>query len=467
MLITKLKYEVITSLSEFISFAFFIILLFWIFQSRSLELSENVFLSDLLNNWSKKPMQSIFKAEGNFECENELFTREWEGTESACDCRNSYHYGVKSDIFYGKCSFMQIVVGCREIGEEPSMIAKKWKGAKLCVNHLEMNFLDTVTIIGTKCPKKYILCGVDSKNFNLCFPKHIGCPVNKIKLTNSDKTPSEYQTTIQLNDDWFFHYSDLFTNNSILIDIKYSEGRVCINPSETNLKLNYLKYKKINDNYNFTIGTCTSRIGKFNFDERYSLLDSVSKFKFFQDNKIIQQIEKLPHLNSQDLINYNAYLYERSYIHWSPYCRSDKELSPEVIINDLSSLTLIDGLFNFAKFYFIIISLFHLIVIPLIEFLLSKYKYNNKLINYLNRFSFLLFFAFIQVIILLLFILNKYSYLSKKFVAQKCGDYTTNMIFNDIGKGMNELAITSYKILLFALCLFGVIVINKILKNQI
>lgn len=482
MLTTKFKHEIIIAVSQCLSIGMFLFLLFILYRTNSLQVNENVFIIDLLQNWEKRGVKQFYvdNSKSSEECGggSVFFEREWEGTHPGCDCRPSYYYGVKSDIFKGRCSFMQIIIGCKEINEVSPSIAKKWKGAKLCVKPHHYNFYDSITIIGEKCPKKYVLCGTDTKNFNLCFPKHHGCPVNKIKVTNSHKLPKEekqFFSNIKLNDDWYFHYSSDYNNNTLLIDVKYSEGRVCINPSETNIKSGYQKFKKIGlENYSqsnsdsitpLTPGpSCQTKIGKFNLDERFKIIDSVSKFKFYSDNGIMQKIEKLPQIYSQDLINYNSYLYERSYIHWSPFCRADQELAPEVIVNDLLNLATLDGYIQFLFWFFIFIFFLHSIHLSLRSILLHPGKKLN-IDCFFDNFILILVITLIPLTILIIHILHKHFYLVKKFIFQKCGDYATNMAFTDIGRNLNDLSISVYQTLLMTVILLTVLILSKLIKN--
>jgi hypothetical protein len=428
----------------------FIFLLIIIYRTQILKINENVYVMDLLENWEKKTISNFYIASANEECENKLFVREWEGTGEACDCRYSYHYGVKSDIFKGECSFIQTSIGCKEINRVLPVLADKWKGAKVCVESSEYNYYDSVTIIGDKCPKKYILCGTDTKNFNLCFPKKHGCPVNKIKISNYQNLPKnekKYFQTLQLNEDWY---------------VKYSEGRVCINPSETNLKSGYQKFKKINTVTNSELPSgpsCLTKIGKFNIDERYKSIDSVSKFKFYTDNNILKRIDNLPQINPQDLINYNAYLYQRSYIHWSPHCRAHKDLAPDMIVKDLIKISTLDGYLEFFKFFcFLAFTVFS---VQTVLFLLSSKRLNL----FLENLSTLMVITMIPLSFLIIFSLHQHSYLTKKLMSQKCGDYITNMTLNNIGKNLNDLTISFYQILLITIVLLSVLIVNSIIKN--
>jgi hypothetical protein len=452
---TKLKYEIFMTLFRLLIFALFVFLLCLMFKSTTLGVSDNVFIKDLIENWEKSAIKEIYPEQGN--CKEEFLQRLWEGTTPGCDCRGSVHYGLKSEISTNDCTFMQVVLGCKQIqGLEP-VNTHVWKGTKLCVRRHEYNFFDSMTITGDKCPKRYSLCGVDTRGFNLCFPKKYGCPVNSIKVSNHPSSSGGYES-IKLNDDWYLHYSNGYKNSSIITNIKYSEGRVCINPSETNLK-SYMKFKK--GHMNFSNSTCFTKIGKFQFDERYKVFDSVSKFKFYTDNKILREVEKLPQVNFQDLINYNSYIYSRSYIHWSPYCRENKELSPESFIGDLLSLIVIDSYLEFSQYIFLIA--FFVFTIGLI--VCNSININEKYINFYDSLVLVLILTFLPMIGLVAFILSRHSLVINKFVSQKCGDYITNSSFNEIGKNLSEMIINTYQTILWLIILISALIIQKIIKK--
>jgi len=400
----------------------------------------------------------VFKKTPNTENENcdknSLFiTRNWEGTSPACNCKN----GVKSEIYKSKCSFLQIARGCKEISAVENKIADIWKGSKLCIKNHQNNYFDSITTIGDKCPPKYNLCGTDTKKFNLCFPKKYGCPINQVIINHNPTNEKRHIkfNSIKLNEDWYLHYSNQYHNHSLIIDVKYSEGRVCSNPIETNLK-SHMKYKNIlNSN-----STCVSKIGKFNFDERFKVLDSISKFQFFNDNSILQKIEKLPQLNSQDLINYNSFIYHRSYIHWSPYCRANNELSPQAFLVDLLSLSQIDAYLDFCFYFFLSIYLFYTLSV-ILQNSINLLKVGDNLLDNTN---FILFLSFLITTGLLIIILQNKIPIVNKFTFQKCSDYQTNLSFNELGRNLSELIIGLHQVVIALIISTSLLVMYKIIK---
>jgi hypothetical protein len=476
MYYTKLKHDLLKNVIEGISFILFLFVMLSVYKIKIMKINEDPFVLDLIENWSKKGVKEIYKTDLAEKCEHPFFQREWEGVEKSCDCRSSYIYGVKTDIFSGSCSFLSTLAGCGTLPKIYPQIVTKWKSSQLCLKYLNSDFHDTITIIGDKCPKNYIICGTDSSSFNLCFAKAHGCPLNRVKISPlGSKISDQYSGKLALNEDWQLQYSNRHTNNSILIDVKYTEGRMCLNPDEVNLKLNYLKFKKphinfdvINQSPNSVHPICKTKFGKINFDERYQVLDSVSKFKFYSDNGIMNNIEQLPNINNQELINYNSFLYERSYIHWSPYCRQDSKLSPKAMIKDLADLTMVDELFNFIRGFFLFISLKFLIIDLTSYFLLTKLKTELRTkIAKISKISSLIFVAtFICLLTLFLLILENYLPLVDKFLSQKCGEYTTNMIFTNIANDLSELTLSGYRILIFSIILLFFLLVKVIIRKK-
>jgi hypothetical protein len=145
----------------------------------------------LLHNWSNKPIKELYFPENDENCDRYFLNYQWEGVPTSCDCKSSNNGSVKGNIYKGKCSMLKSLLGCDTINSLQPINAQKWKNAKICIKEFEIDFSETVTVLGNKCPKHYILCGTDTKNFSLCFPKNHGCPINYIKFSNSEKKASD------------------------------------------------------------------------------------------------------------------------------------------------------------------------------------------------------------------------------------------------------------------------------------
>lgn len=530
----KLKFKswIYNIICDIIVFCILIFMMVKVGQINENKIIKNAYFTDLIENWTNKPIKELYLADNGESCQKDFLNYTWEGVPFTCDCKSSNNGSVKGSLFHGKCSILNSLLGCQTIKKINNQKISKWKNAKICIREHEVDYSMTLTILGNKCPKKYLLCGTDTKGFSICFPKNYGCPVNHIKFSNTERKTSEKIThTLKLNDDWYIHYSNKFTNNSIFVDVKYTEGRMCINPNEANIKNTYLKYKKTQKEIETEKEKeklklhlyCTTKIGKNNFDERYILLDSNSKFKFFTDNRITNVIEKLPHVNSQDLISQTSNLYFRSYIHWSPFCKQDESLNQETMLNDFYKLLVIDDFYVFIEIYF-----FYLFAVNLIQLLInsiilfSEIKYNssfsqlqeafpsNNIINYkveekdimikdnnktiecetmndknmfkkrlifiefiriyFRKISFYIMHGMIMFSIALIsaFLFNIYlseknTNIIERFISQKCGDLITNETFNQIGNRVNFIILNNYQNLLFSIILCGFLLFKTVI----
>jgi hypothetical protein len=520
----KLKREIYNIFSDIIYIFLILIIVYKINNINEYKILDNPYLNDILSNWSTKPIHEIYLAKNDETCEKNFLNYEWEGVPFSCDCKNSHLSSVKGNIYKGQCDNLKILLGCFTIKNIKSITTTKWKNAKICLIEHYIDYSKTLTILGNRCPKKYINCGKDTKNFSICFPKMHGCPVNYLKFSTSDKKYSEkYTRTVKLNDDWFIHYSNRYTNNSIITEIKYSEGRICVNPAEKNIKNSHLKYK-VKENFNKEKekensyedkkirnlekkrnfnphNYCITQIGRNNFDDRYIFLDSNSKFRFYSDNNLNEKIENLPNLNSQDLITQTSNLYYRSFIHWSPFCRQDENLNPMAMIKDIFELIVVDSFFPFIQYYLFILIAVSLILLSfsIIDVFFfdnnnytekenknnlndskskdnNNYNSNRTLITFENLkslkdkiifiFAKILLFstgALIFVIIFNIYLSEKLTPIIIKFSNQKCGDLITNETFDSIARYLGLIILNNYYVLFFAIIMFGVLVLKNIL----
>lgn len=517
----KLKIGLYNILLDLVAISLFLIIIHKITTINQDKIIDDPYLVDLLHNWSNKPIRELYIPKNTENCDRYFLNYKWEGVPVSCDCKSSNNGSVKGNIYKGKCNILNSILGCETIRSIEPQNAQKWKNSNICIREYELDFSESLTVLGNKCPKHYLLCGTDTKNFSLCFPKTHGCPVNYIRFSNSEKKTSDKIThTLKLNEDWYIHYSNKFTNNTIPIDIKYTEGRVCVNPVESNIKSTHLKYKK--DTAEIELEKqkekqknhfyCTTKIGKTNFDERYNHLDSNSKFKFFTDNRITNELERIPHLNSQDLISQTSNIYFRSFIHWSPYCRQDENLNHESMLKDISKLVLVDSFYPLLEKFMLFLLVVQSIVLMFFwinvffekknkntfnessslknkkEEMLSQmnigleYKLRrifslstiekmfDKLIHYSSKiqFIFLRFLIFsvaaiISNIIFSIYLNEKNNSIYERFISQKCGDIITNEIFNQTGKHLSDIILNNYQILLYSIFLIGAIILKTIL----
>ena len=475
----KLKHEILYSIIQIFTISVLLFLLYMVYKSRSHTISDNVFIKDISNNWFTGPINSIISVNKNETCPanyeqmiNEKMVTQYEG----CDCRKSFYYGFTSDIFMGQCTYAQKIIGCSNIMNEDEngvKLLKTWKNVNLCVDRMKLNYFDILPSVKSQCPADYKQCGLDSNHFGLCFPSNIECPINNIMFSNyPNLNNNQYNNKIKLNEDWYIYYSNKFTNNSLYVNFKYSEGRICINPKEKNLKENFL-YFKHNNNYNFyntnykIKRTCLSKLGKITFDERYTQVDSTSKFKFYMDNHILDKVENLANYKAQEMINSHSYLFSRSYIYWSPHCNEKNNLEKLSLINEILNLTVFDGFFDVLIMFTIVMIVFFIVFVPLGK--IFKFNY-NVIVNFLFL---ILSIVFLIVTITVTLLVNRKFKQMNKMSNFKCGDYITNHSFNRVVNDINKLCICGLKmiigqmitIVLFLMNLFLIKNINLTKKN--
>ena len=135
----------------------------------------------------------------------------------------------------------------------------EWKNISFYITRMNKKY--TYPYIINHNSKNTKLCGNDSIYNELYFPKDVICPINYIEFTNSS-TPSlndEYEwITKQLNNNTYMHYTNGYTEGTILIDFKiikydysifvYNSNKfseIDIDDSNKSLKLNY----KMSPNY--------------------------------------------------------------------------------------------------------------------------------------------------------------------------------------------------------------------------
>lgn len=420
-------------------------LVFFTYQINLVSISSNSYVIDLISNWNQFGINSIYLDKTNKgNCIPFIPNLQYEGVDPACQCQGL-------PVYKGKCSLFEEILGCESINGIPKSSLSKWKGAKLCIEQSSSNYFDTITIPPTlsQCEFGYKLCGYDTKNFGLCYRSSESCPINNISIGYKD---IENVTNMRINEDWVINYSnEIKENNSkIIVNIKYSEGKVCINPSEKIYKRYHV--------YDEKVKLCEIGLGDINVheDERYKHFDHISKFRLLFDNNLYSKIENLPQIDHQKLVETNVYINYRGYIYWSPQCRKVFEYSPEIIIENLNTLITLERLYAyFCKLLAttLIILFFDLIFV----------HFNIKLSIYSNI-IFTLFIILLFGISLLILTMISYKSLikiSKKLYTIKCSDIITNNILSEIGKQSLDSYMAMYNILFSEIILVTIITVLK------
>ena len=468
MFTKKSKDDFFYNILEFIQLFLMSLLLYFLMSASPLNMFTNPFLNDLIQNWMKSPIKQIFKVENNQTCpENatQLFTYLWEGTEPACDCRKNSYFGIKAEIYPNVCSPIQTFIGCNGVRGRKKRYVNKWKDTNLCVERMsDLNYLSIRDSLGHngECKNGYKQCGVDTRKFKLCFPESVECPINKISFTNSDKVINPYYTKIdKLNDDWYLHTSNKHINDTLIIDVKYSEGRVCINPSEANFKENHLRLKGdsiFRHNKPGGHHKCITKLNKLMFDQRYESIDTNSKFKFYQENELLKLVEVLPQLNAQDLINTISNIHQRSFIYWSPFCNKNTLFDPKTLIIETTRLSVYDGYLSVYKVKTIALLGFYITFIP-IFYCIGQ---NKRVQIYINIVIGTIIGSFVLSNFLLIIFLYDETSLINHLNDIKCGDIISNQIFQTIGGNFESVMDCCFQILYINISLLALIIIKTL-----
>ncbi len=388
------------------------------------------YIKDIKENWSNGFIFDIYEASYCLDKENNslnlccdkyknsnssddliiedfLFTYNWEGIPSGCDCSNSF---IFNKVTSERCSLFDLFTFCEIILPTSPKKLNNWRGKYLCAAKRNFNFvsIDVATFIKQYANKNLTCCGYDTANNILCIDKGT-CPINKIVIENKIDLSME---SIKLYNGFSIFYSNqplsnLTNKNSLIADLKYSEGRLCIDPSEQNIKSSLVDEKEsIISFYN-----CKNKLSFLNRDLRYNKLDCQSKSKFYQENFISSYLNKL--VDKKKISDQSSNIYYRSFISWSSNCSMSKD-------NFLKSL---NELLN-AKYLFIFIPIICLLIT--ITLLLELSIKGLELI-------------FILIVIFIIYLFSNLIDFILLLENITCSDIETNILFNQIGLELIKL----------------------------
>ena len=382
----------------------------------------------------------------NYIFEDNLYSYNLNHNIVGCDCRKSITNTIYSNIYVAfdknnikpnSCSYFDILNMCFNIKYQNDRLLNTWRGKNLCAVRKKKNFklinIDLITKDHVCCEALYlksaycyiknddhiskIIKMIDNNTsnplYNLLTELH--CPINKIDVSNINSNNFTNTNVLNLTEDIaikynntvlnkFFVYSDIQNNKVIdinnyseyvehkmIIDVKYSERKVCINPNEENIQnivnRNLLFNNTDNEsnlqdnNLNNTVyyDTCLSRLGTNNKDSRYSELDSTSKYNYYKNNYLLQNEDNVL-LDYNKIKSQNSYLYIRSYIIWNDNnCLYNKTqlIDNLIYIQDITS----NGFLKFIVVYI------NLIIVVIVVLLFTQYYY-CKIIMYIKTFAY-------------------------------------------------------------------------------
>jgi hypothetical protein len=111
-----------------------------------------------------------------------------------------------------------------------------WDGNLLCAKRMEKTYFEYVKN-KEYCKSWMRPCGVvDSLNNILCVDSTQKCPINKIVFLRQDSMPNYYNyTKLSSGTNKTVYFTTEAVENNIYVDIKVSEGEMCIDPYQKNI----------------------------------------------------------------------------------------------------------------------------------------------------------------------------------------------------------------------------------------
>ena len=321
----------------------------------------------------------------------------------------------------------------------------KWRGKQICSKR-RTNPLDYLTMLensvkaGEECKEGYKKCGIlDSMNNIVCMPNNDMCPINYIKVTDSQEPPSECINckTIQLDLN-YLHYGNENTNNSIVTNFKTSDDRskVCLDQGEYNSKMKRYTLDNI-DHYG-----CENEFNNILYDERYTYLDTIPKVTVFEDNGILMKVERLPKFPVESIREQQTSLFTRSFQGF------DKQCLKKTGIN-LEQYEKLEGRITANKWLTFVSLLFIVVNIIFIVTLLYKGRFD------MSTFEAKIALVF-KLISLIFIIIPLILFGGVSSIMNECGDkYVTAMLSQTAknirqGKGM-QISVIVFIVLCIAL----------------
>ena len=406
---------------------------------HSIKFSKFMF-QDLMKNWQKFPIEDIILSR-NGVCDNgysPLINNEyWPGTKQGCMCLN----GLLED----DCPTKRF--SCYPVWRRNPIHLTYWRRSLLCAKPYPLNYLYFSLNIPRRkgeCAFGFRNCGeLDTLGNDLCIEEKYKCPITNIKIVdaaNLNQTLSlRNYKVLKLNDGTYFLIGnginetnneresvDITLNTKVIIDLKFSEGQVCLNPYEKNT--DFVQYKLIND---FNSYTCRAEVDNLLYDDRYDKIDSYKWANIYQDNNLIQVISELPFYPLETL---NAYvgLFTRDYIGIKYNCLNHDIFSPYMLTQNS---ILISEIFEtqIIMFWFMISILASLLLNMYLEF------NQNPNISIKFRFAFdlillIIIIGYFITLIYYFFAIDSINYIFVNFKSMNCGDHMTNKIFSNFGE---------------------------------
>ena len=267
------------------------------------------------------------------------------GYETFCNCSNT--------ITVGKCNSKQHSCYTQSISNSERNL-RRWKGKNIVLKRRNIDVYqyqmkDSYCTLGKSCGKiknGTWLCSYDSNR---------ECPINRIVVNNQPKYNEDNITFITkpFADNLYLHYSREDPNGTIVVSFNVSEKDFCLNALQQNV--DYFLYKGR--------GSCNNE-----YDHSYEAIDTIDKYRFYEDNYMIEILQLLPNYPIDTLNTSMLTLYTRGYLVDGIFA-SDFRL----ITDNLLSINSKSNHYNTLRFILVIL----LIIESILYFLFIKFKYKD------------------------------------------------------------------------------------------
>lgn len=292
---------------------------------------------DIKDNFDSYP---IFDFEGTDYCESKrklIVIDKWPGTIRGCDCTSMSLALVpyEKKIMRGSCS--GIMANCKEINPLKEVKLTKWRGKNFCQAIKDENYTYYSLLLSNSvkenetCKIGFKKCGyLDTLKQILCLPENEECPINFIKVSTSGP-PVECMEKeckkISLKGKGDIYFSNKIVTGYVVSQFKVSDSNVCLNVDEYDS--NNVRYEL--DYYSYY--GCKTKYSSKIYDDRYILLDSENKYKFYQENGIISKVSELNEYPLDDIKASTINLYHKTFSGFDLQCLLNNGFNPKNLGN--------------------------------------------------------------------------------------------------------------------------------------
>lgn len=338
-----------------IAIAVFIILLISLLKISD---SRYQYFKSISDNWGRGPIVSVYAESLKCLADDEVLIEDfWPGTELGCDCSNqliSFNPLTKGSCSRSKNSGQRT---CNDVIDINPIRYKKWGNKVLCGKRIPLGYYELTIVSSEKyCPEKMRSCGVaDSLGNVLCLPIETQCPINNFDILDKkeplpiDSNGIKY-TVIELDQGKKLVYSNDDTKGQIVVDLKLSEGKPCLNNRYYNLSYEPYILSRMQG-----FEKCPAIRPDLFFDPRYNYIDQELTSDLYAMNEISILTKYLPKFELPPKTS-STNMFTRSYMGVSQECRDDVlENDADKLITNLENIReMVDSTSTFITVAFVI-----------------------------------------------------------------------------------------------------------------